>query len=89
MLSDNREANYRSKLNAYLTLVRHSATLLRCKIFDVLNTVNTKHSDFNQIFVNLLSGEPITIDNIKVVCIFHERYFDAVLNICSQADVPN
>ena len=36
--------------------------MLRWKMVDDLHSVNTKHSDFNQIFVNLLSGEPIYID---------------------------
>ena len=31
------------------------------KLFDALHSPNTKHSDSNQIFVNLLGGEPINI----------------------------
>ena len=31
------------------------------KVFDNLHSLNTKHSDFNQIFVNLFGGEPINI----------------------------
>ena len=35
------------------------------QIFDVLHSVNTKHSDFNQFIVNLLSGELIATDQCK------------------------
>ena len=37
---------------------------------DALHSVNTKHSDFNQIFVNLLGGEPIKSHNFKVFSMF-------------------
>ena len=57
ILSNNRTAKYRTKLNADLTLVRHRATLLQWLFLTI--RVNTKHSDFNKLFVNLLSGEPI------------------------------
>ena len=30
-------------------------------MFDALHSLNTKHYDFNEIFVNLLSGEAINI----------------------------
>ena len=40
-LLHNRAAKYRTKLNAYLTLVRHSATLLRWIVFDILHSANT------------------------------------------------
>ena len=40
----------------------HIAQRAAVKMFDALYTLNTKHSDFNQIFVNLLSGEPINTE---------------------------
>ena len=43
-----------------LTSVRHIVTCCS-KEKNALHCLNTKHSDFNKVFVNLLSGEPINI----------------------------
>ena len=62
MLSHNRTTS----TGLSLTLIDVSQTrriLAAVKCFDVLHSVNTKHSDFNQMFVNLLSGETTAIDH--------------------------
>ena len=49
-----------SQRQEQMTSVRQSATCFG-KIFDALHSLNTKHSDFNQISVNLVSGERVNI----------------------------
>ena len=44
----NREDNDRAKSNAYIDVSQSKRNVLRCKSVGPLHTVNTKHSEFNQ-----------------------------------------
>ena len=48
-------------------IAQHAAV----KMFDALHSLQIKHSDFNQIFINLLSGE--WIDKLSV-CFLNVNY---------------
>ena len=53
------------------------------KMFDTLHRLNTKHSDFNQVFVHSLIEEPINIAYSEVVSMSLERELDVLLNTWS------